>query len=70
MHEKEEKEEKMLSRWWFGWCLDWAKRYCPIKIMWWFTEPTFYNLFSIYIFTIPNMNRIIQDPNMKFILVI
>ena len=33
-------------------------------------ELTFYDLFSIYIFTMLNMNRIMQDPNIKFILVI
>ena len=32
-----------------------------------FMKLTFIDLFSIYIFTIPNMNRIMQDPNMKII---
>ena len=42
----------------------WAKRCYPIKIMWWFTVPTFIDLFSIYIFTVPNMNRIILSWNL------
>ena len=32
------------------------------------TEPTFIDLFSMYRITIPNMNRIMEDPIMKFIL--
>jgi len=37
----------------------------PIKIIWWFMEPTFIDHFSIYIFTILNMNRIMKDPILK-----
>ena len=37
--------------------------------MWSFKKPTF-NLFSIYIVTITNLIRIMQDPSMKIILVI
>ena len=31
------------------------------------TKPTFIDLFSIYIFTVSNMNRIMKDPIMKII---
>ena len=45
----EKGKENVTSRWW----LDWAKRCYPIKIMWWFTELTFVDLFPIYIMTTP-----------------
>ena len=35
-----------------------------------FHETTFYFLFLISIFIFPNMNRIVQDPSMKFFSVI
>ena len=38
-----------------------------IKIMSWLTEPIFIDLFSIYIFRVSNMNRIMKDPIMKLI---
>ena len=44
---------------------DWVKRCYPIKIIWWFTESTFIDLFFIYIFTVPNMNRIMKDSIVK-----
>jgi len=38
---KKKGKENITLRWWS----DWANCCCPIKIMWWFTEPTFINLF-------------------------
>jgi len=35
-----------------------------------FKEPTFDDLFPIYIYTTPRLNRIMQDPNIKIIPVI
>ena len=67
MHEKKKGKENITLRWWFQWWSDWVKRCYPIQIMRWFTKPTFIDLFSIYIFTVPNMNRIMKDPIMKLI---
>ena len=66
MMKQMKREEKLPHGGGFGGGLRAKHRY-PIKIMWWFTEPTCIDLFSIYIFTIPNMNRIMQDPIMKII---
>ena len=60
-------KKNIILRWWVWWWSDWVKRCYPIKIMWWFTEPTFIDFFSMYISTIPNMNRIMKDPIMKLI---
>ena len=50
---KKKGKENITLWWWFRWWSDWVKRCYPIKIMWWFTEFTFIDLFSIYIFTVP-----------------
>jgi len=62
---KKKGKENITLWWWFWWWSDWVKHCYPIKIMWWFMEPTFIDLFSIYIFTVPNMNRIMKDPIVK-----
>ena len=62
---KKKGNENITLWWWLRWWSDWVKRCYLIKIMWWFTEPTFIDLFSIYIFTVLNMNRIMKDPIVK-----
>ena len=63
MHEKEEMEEKyyLMVVVWLGQAL------LPNQDNVVVTEPTFIDHFSSYIFTVPNMNRIIKDPIMKLI---
>ena len=61
-------KENITLKWWFRWWSDWVKHCYPIKIMWWFMEPAFIDLFAINIFTVSNMNRIMKDPIMKLIL--
>ena len=65
MHEKEEREGKCYLEMVVPLVVGLGQALLPIKIMWWFTEPTFINLFSIYIFTLPNRNRIMKDPIMN-----
>ena len=68
MHEKEEGEEKYYLKAVVPVVVDWVKYYYPIKIMWWFMEPTFIDFFSMYILTVPNMNRIMKNPIVKLAL--
>ena len=68
MHEKEERKGKYYLKVMVPMGVRLGQSLLPNQEMRWFTEPTFIDLFSIYIFTVPNMNGIMQDPIMKIIL--
>ena len=66
MHEKEEREEKCYLKV-VVLVVVWAKHCYQILILWIIKKFTLDDLFPIYIFIIPNMNRIMHDPIMKII---
>ena len=67
MHEKEEREEKYYLKVMVPVVVGLGQALLPDQDNEWFIKSIFIDLFSIYIFTLPNMNRIMQDPIMKII---